>query len=241
MPCRSGVDTVPNPIGVLRSRSSAEKFIEHRIIRKKYRLIVFRYPLYDGGTATYQTVTFCKIPHSCAYCRHWQQGAPSTIFNSGSTCKERSSKGTVTFLPSFKIKRLFFVTLQIVMYIVCPHQDGKHIRFHSNYIPSQRFSKSLKVFPLMPRLKKAYSFSGKIPIMTCTQIQIAATINMVHIPKTSLRSRFGHPTGIPPVTVRDRISDKQDNCGCLHGVRVICRKKLLQRVQYASWHFLVKM
>ena len=31
----------------LRSRSSAENFIEHRIIRKKYRLIVLRYPLYD--------------------------------------------------------------------------------------------------------------------------------------------------------------------------------------------------
>ena len=41
------MDTVPNPIGVLISRSSAENFIEHRIIRKKYRLIVLRYPLYD--------------------------------------------------------------------------------------------------------------------------------------------------------------------------------------------------
>ncbi|KDS49280.1 hypothetical protein M093_2828 [Bacteroides uniformis str. 3978 T3 i] len=46
--------------------------------------------------------------------------------------------------------------------------------------------------------------------MTCTQIHIAATVNMVHIPKASLRSRFGHPAGISPVTVRDRISDKQD-------------------------------
>ena len=111
MPCRSRMDTVPNPIGVLRSRSSAENFIEHRIIRKKYRLIVLRYPLYDGGTATHQTITFCKVltlthiadignKRSAQHYLQFRIGLQRTV-----------KQGTVTLLPSFKIKRLFFVTL----------------------------------------------------------------------------------------------------------------------------------
>ena len=85
----------------------AKNFIEHRI-RKKYRLIVLRYPLYDGGTATHQTITFCKVltlthiadidnKRSAQHYLQFRIGLQRTV-----------KQGTVTFLPSFKIKRLFF-------------------------------------------------------------------------------------------------------------------------------------
>ena len=69
-------------------------------------------------------------------------------------------------------------------------------------------------------IKKSIFLFRKISlIMTCTQIHIAATINMVHITESPINK-----------TRRPLAWSKSD-----------MQKKPLQRVQYASCHFLVRM
>ena len=80
--------------------------------------------------------------------------------------------------------------------------------------------RSRRVFPLMHhRSKSIFLFREISLIMTCTQIHIAATINMVHITESPINK-----------TRRPLAWSKSD-----------MQKKPLQRVQYASCHFLVRM
>ena len=76
----------------------------------------------------------------------------------------------------------------------------------------------------MPRLK-AYSFSGKSPDNDLHTNTYSRYRKYGSYPKSFIPCRFGHPAGISPVTVRDRISDKQDTRAACMGVRVICPEK----------------